>query len=369
VSGAGWRRTGVERAGRPLRIGRSIAAAAVIVAAGLVLSACAGSGPSGDSQAEEASEAQLAQTNRRLRVALVPSVAAPYQVRQLALKGLQDAISRFRLRGRVIDAGSARGYAAALAKAAAGSDFVMSMGSDMADATWRAAKAHPDTMFAIVDHRFDERRLLPNLESLVFDDGQAGYLVGYLAGMMTRSGVVSTIGAPRTARAERLMAGFVKGASDARRGVRALVGFAERGRDCRRVASAHAARRADVIFAVPGPCGLNGLEAAREAGIWGVGVDVDQAHLGPHVLSSAVRRYDAVVFDAVQGAANGAVEASWGTMAPYGLHGGGVSVYGVNYGGVALGPVSPAVAPRLLARIAALRRSLVGGQVVIPERV
>ena len=49
---------------------------------------------------------------------------------------------------------------------------------------------------------------------------------------------------------------------------------------------------AQVVFAVAGPCGLGALDAAKEADIWGVGVDVDQSYLGTYILTSAVKRVD-----------------------------------------------------------------------------
>ena len=47
-----------------------------------------------------------------------------------------------------------------------------------------------------------------------------------------------------------------------------------------------------VVFAVAGSCGLGALDAAKESEVWGVGVDTDQSFLGPHILTSAVKRVD-----------------------------------------------------------------------------
>ena len=49
-----------------------------------------------------------------------------------------------------------------------------------------------------------------------------------------------------------------------------------------------AGRRAS-IFQVAGGCGLGALDAAKEKGVWGIGVDADQSFLGPHILTSARR--------------------------------------------------------------------------------
>jgi basic membrane protein A len=94
-------------------------------------------------------------------------------------------------------------------------------------------------------------------------------------------------------------------------------------------------------------------------------LDVDQFYLGPHMLTSAVKKVDVAVFDAIQGVANGAVEEKLGTMSPYGFHGGGLTVYGVPYGGVGLGRVSPKVPPRVLARVDVIKRRMTGGAIVV----
>lgn len=54
----------------------------------------------------------------------------------------------------------------------------------LADATREAAEANPDTKFAIID---DATIDLPNVTSLMFKAEQASYLVGYVAGLTTKS--------------------------------------------------------------------------------------------------------------------------------------------------------------------------------------
>ena len=51
-----------------------------------------------------------------------------------------------------------------------------------------------------------------------------------------------------------------------------------------------------VVFAAAGGCGLGALQAAKEQGVWGIGVDADQAYLGTHILTSATKKVDLAVF-------------------------------------------------------------------------
>ena len=52
------------------------------------------------------------------------------------------------------------------------------------------------------------------------------------------------------------------------------------------------------MFQVAGGCGLGALDAAKQKKVWGIGVDADQYYLGPHILTSGVKRVDTAVFAA-----------------------------------------------------------------------
>ena len=60
-----------------------------------------------------------------------------------------------------------------------------------------------------------------------------------------------------------------------------------------------------VVFQVAGGCGLGALDAAKERGVWGLGVDKDQKVLGRHILTSAVKRVDQAVFLTVKAVKEG----------------------------------------------------------------
>ena len=70
-------------------------------------------------------------------------------------------------------------------------DLIISVGYMLADATREAAEANPDTKFAIID---DATIDLPNVTSLMFKAEQASYLVGYVAGLTTKTNNIGFIG-------------------------------------------------------------------------------------------------------------------------------------------------------------------------------
>ena len=65
---------------------------------------------------------------------------------------------------------------------------------------------------------------------------------------------------------------------------------------CKEHALNHIANGATVVFQVAGQCGLGVLSAAKEKGVFGIGVDADQGYLGNHVLTSATKKVDVAVF-------------------------------------------------------------------------
>ena len=129
---------------------------------------------------------------------------------------------------------------------------------------------------------------------------------------------------------------------------------------CKQVAENQIDAGSQVVFGVAGPCGLGALDAAKERGRWAVGVDVDQSYLGPHILTSAVKRVDTGIFLAVKGAKSGT-----------GFKGGGNLVFNLKNGGVALGKFSKKAKLKKawIAQIAVLKRQIISGKIKPPLTV
>ncbi len=86
--------------------------------------------------------------------------------------------------------------------------IIVTVGFLMADATQAAAKANPKASFAIVDYpKFPQT----NIDSLVFNTVQDGFLGGYLAAGMTKTGKVATFGGQKLPTVTIYMDGFWDG--------------------------------------------------------------------------------------------------------------------------------------------------------------
>jgi basic membrane protein A and related proteins len=87
--------------------------------------------------------------------------------------------------------------------------IIVTVGYLMAQVTATAAKAHPNQDFAIVDN--PGAPVIKNQSSLVFDTVQDGFLGGYLAAGMTKTGKVATFGGQELPTVTIYMDGFWDG--------------------------------------------------------------------------------------------------------------------------------------------------------------
>ena len=278
----------------------------------------------------------------------------------LANEGLERAKSELNVETRVLESKSDADYIPNLSECAEqGYDLVISVGFLMGEATETAAKEYPDVKFAIVDNAYEAAPT--NLQGLLFKEQEAGFLVGFLAGKATKTGTVSSVGGQKIPPVDRFIAGFQAGAKAANPDVTVLNGYSQDFVDqakCKEVALDQIAKNSDVIFQVAGGCGLGALDAAKEKGLWGIGVDADQSFLGDHVLTSAQKKVDVAVFDAIQKAADGSFE------------GGGVTVYGLKEDGVGLGEISPKYTDQEnLDLVDTERQKIIDGETTVPETV
>ena len=91
-------------------------------------------------------------------------------------------------------------------------DLIISVGYMLADATRAAAEANPDTKFAIID---DSSIDLDNVTSLIFHAEQASYLVGYVAGLTTKTNNIGFVVGMTNETMNQFGYGYYAGAKDA----------------------------------------------------------------------------------------------------------------------------------------------------------
>jgi basic membrane protein A len=276
----------------------------------------------------------------------------------LAYVGLQRAKTQLGVDIRVVTAASSSDYIPNLsALAKQGYNLVIGVGFTEIDAMKAVAKQYPKTHFAIVDVSNADEGGLKNVEGLLFKEQEAGYLAGYAAGLAAkdRGGkAVSSVGGQKQPPVDRYIAGFQAGAKAAFPGVQTLNGYSndfEKLALCKEVALNQIADGSVVVFQVAGGCGLGALDAAKEKSVWGVGVDADQGYLGSYVLTSALKRVDTSVFDAIKDAKDGKFK------------GGQDAVYGLEVNGVGIGKFSAKAPAGIADKVEQIKQQIADGKI------
>jgi len=169
---------------------------------------------------------------------------------------------------------------------------------------------NPDTRFVFLDYCCVKDPSLgdaPNATAIALRGDRAAHLAGYLSGLMEaqrslpkggRHMLSIIVGEEEFPQEQVWERGFSAGVRRALPGVDLRVDYSheyDNQETCERIANRQIDAGSGVVFAAAGDCGLGALSAASIRGVWGVAADEDRSHLGPHILASAVKRFDRVV--------------------------------------------------------------------------
>jgi basic membrane protein A len=279
----------------------------------LVVAACGSSDNSSTSSSSTSGSAPA--KGKPIKVGLVTDIGGlnDRSFNHLAYVGLQRAQKELGIKGRVLTSKSAADYVPNLTTLAQQQyDLIIPVGFLMADATAAVAKQVPNGKFSIVDFPAAALKGKPaNVEGLLFKEQEAGYLAGYLAGLYAKDNnikVVSSVGGQKIPPVDHYIAGYEAGAKAADPGITTLHGYSQNfvAQDkCKEIALNQIAKGSKVVFQVAGQCGLGALDAAKQKGAQGIGVDADQGYLGSNILTSAQKKVDVAVFNAIKAAQAG----------------------------------------------------------------
>lgn len=234
-------------------------------------------------------------------------------------------------------------------------DLIISVGYMLADATREAAEANPDTKFAIID---DATIDLPNVTSLMFKAEQASYLVGYVAGLTTKTNNIGFVVGMTNETMNQFGYGYCAGAIDANPDITVQQFNANSFADSatgKTMANTAITNGADIVFQAAGATGLGVIEACQEAGVYAIGVDSDQSSIAPKtVLTSAMKRVDNAVYDAVQELIDDKLE-------------GGVQTFDLAAGGVDIAPSQDLISDDVIKAVDEVKEKIISGDVVVPD--
>jgi basic membrane protein A and related proteins len=255
--------------------------------------------------------------------------------------------------------------------------IIVTVGFLMAQATQSAAKANAGSKFAIVDYpKFPQT----NIDSLVFNTVQDGFLGGFLAAGMTKTGKVATFGGEKLPTVTIYMDGFWDGVQYYNRlhhkSVKVL-GWNEQTQSGeftnsftnltmgQTITQQFITEGADIIFPVAGGVGLGAAKAVQDADnsagsqkinmMW---VDTDgcvsAAQYCKYFITSVEKGIQPAVKAAVLSAADGKFK-------------GGAYIGTLANGGVGLAPFhdfASKIPPALLAQLGVVKAAIISGKIV-----
>jgi len=256
-----------------------------------------------------------------------------------AYKGIEQAVAELGIEGKYLESQQQADYNKNIQQLLdENTDLIITVGFLLGVDTALAAKANPDTNFAIVDYAYPDcwpgaeegkdcgsSEPIPNVLGLTFATDQAGFLAGYAAAASTQTGKVATFGGIQLPTVTIFMKGLQAGVNyyneqkgtnvevlgwDTAADAGSFTGNFESLDDGRSFAQSFVEEGADIVMPVAGPVGLGSAAYCQETGsCWIVGVDTDwtvsASEYTDVILTSVLKNMDVAVFNATKAALDG----------------------------------------------------------------
>lgn len=248
--------------------------------------------------------------------------------------------------------------------AARGFDLVIGVGFIFSSDINEVAADFPAIHFACVDYA-PSGKVPSNVLGLGFKEEQGSFLVGAVAGLMTKTRHVGFVGGMDIPLIHRFEAGYRAGAMHVCPQCRIHVGYAGTTPEAfhdpakgKAIAIRQIAAGSDVVYHASGTTGHGVFEAAREMGIKAIGVDSDQYDEMPGtVLTSMIKRVDVAVYDTIVAVGDKRFQS-------------GMTAFGVErswVGYVSDGPHAAGIPEAVKKRVALLKKELAAGSIKAPR--
>lgn len=329
----------------------------------------------GSKKANEEANANLKPTDLKIGLATDQGGLGDKSFNDLANKGLEDVKKVYNLKVQVLQSSSSTVYEQNLKELSDSNDLTFATGFTMEDATSKIAAARKDKKFAIIDAYVD----MPNVNSISFKEHEGAFLMGVIAGKMTKTNKVGFIGGiDNNPVIEKFEAGYIAGVKavnpEAAKGLIAE-GDAKHGKYSRYVGTFGDPTKGgeyanqlynegvDVIFHAAGGTGVGVINKAaelREQGknVWVIGVDQDQAVTMPNakdaILSSCIKRVDIAVENVATKFLEGIFE------------GGKETVFGIAENGMDIAETRDNLPESVIEEVENYRKQIVDGAIAVP---
>jgi len=264
----------------------------IMVMMTLLLSACGGS------KEEEKSD--------KLKIGLVLSTGGlgDKSFNDAAYKGLIEAKDKLGVDVKYVEPSNVSEFDVFLREfAEADFDLIIGVGFQMKDPIEKVASEYPNSHFVMIDEPID----MPNVISAAFNEPEGSFMAGALAGMMTKTNTVGFVGGMEVPLIKKFGNGFMAGAKYVNPQIKTFKTYVggnnpfndpAKGKE---MALSMIDNGADIIYHAAAGSGMGVFEAAKERGVYAIGVDSNQDGVVPGtVLTSMLKNVDKAVFSIIK---------------------------------------------------------------------
>lgn len=246
-----------------------------------------------------------------------------------------------------------------------GWDLKFGIGFPLEDTVKKAALANPKSLFAIIDSNLGGQ-IPDNVASITFREEQGSFLVGVIAGLMTKTNKVGFIGGMDFAVINRFENGFKAGVKtvNPQAEITSVYTNSFSAPDLgKQTAATMYDKGADIIFHASGGTGdglFNEAIERKNSGqdVWAIGVDKDQSVTfgTTAILTSMIKRVDNAIFQVCEQFLNGQFK------------GGQEIQFGLQEDGVGIAPTSDVNVPKdILNKAMEYRQKIIDGKIIVPR--
>ncbi|MEJ8306828.1 BMP family protein [Saccharibacillus sacchari] len=242
-----------------------------------------------------------------------------------------------------------------------GYNLTWGIGFALESALGEIAKQNPDSNFAIIDAAVDA----PNVESVLFSENEGAFLVGVVAGKMTKTNKIGFVGGMDSPTIKKFEVGFKAGIEasnpDAQFTAVYASGF-DKPDEGKSAAATLYNDGADIVFQAAGGTGTGVFNEALDRkgqgqAVWVIGVDKDQSiEFGTDItLTSMIKRVDVAIKTVSQQVIDGTFK------------GGTITTLGLKDDGVGIADTSNVNVPQeVLDEVQSYKEKIVNGEITVP---
>ena len=248
---------------------------------------------------------------KQLKVALVlPGPITDGTFNTAAYQGIKAAEKKYDIKVSVQENTTfAQSKSALLHYAREGYDVIIGHGFQFGDPAKEIHKQFPKTWFIVNTAKVSGA---PNLASFDNRWGDAGYVAGAIAAMVTKTGTVGHIGGIPVPVIKEYNTGFARGAKRFKPDVKVLSAYVGSFSDIakgKEITLSLIERGADVVTATGNESVVGTIQAAKEKGVMAIGTAFDSAKFAPDtIVTTAIVRFDVNIDKAIGLVVSGKLE-------------------------------------------------------------